>query len=98
MNWLGEDYFGFAHVMLYLVVLFLEEHSLVDVRDNTTENQVVALIEVFHFFTAIMYLLMSKNKVHKRKHKIIIILFSSCCHRLAKQATLHIAPQFIRTD
>ena len=84
-NWLGEDCFGFARLMLYLVTLFLESHSLPEACNTTTEEHVVAFVEVVHSFTAMIYSVMCKDMVHKKKHEIIIILFLTCCHRFCNE-------------
>ena len=46
-NWLSKDCFGFTRVMLYLVVLFLEEYSLADIRNNTKESRLLLLLRYY---------------------------------------------------
>ena len=94
-NWSDDDCFGFTCVMLYLVVLFLEEHSLWQYyrRLGCWSDWSIS-----SFFTAMMYLLMCKDQVHEKNHKISIILFVSCCHRFCTDTTMYRWPSSDQTS
>ena len=84
-NWLGEDCFGFARLLYYLFRQFTSQYDLVTHRDDTTSDQVKALTQLMHSFTAMMYSVMCKDKVHKKRHDILIRIFLTCCSRFCKE-------------
>ena len=83
-NWLGEDCFGFARLMYYLFIQFTKKYDIATHRVDTTMEQVIALTQVLHSFTAMVYSVMCKDKTHKKRYGILIRIFLTCCSRFCK--------------